>query len=810
MSSKIVTVWIGFVSFLYLVIVSSGGPTLELNLASWLFLSVTSMLFIIWIKEKKAITVLKNFLAINLWLILLLQFLQWISGYSVWFETIGPTALFLNSGLLTVTILLSQLLKRKISFSLGSQLLEWWNVVFITYLTVQLKFWSWCILSGTIGFDSQNFVTWSYTASKAWMPYRDVFYWYGLGTYFAEGTALIHITSLAWMFFTLVSWYFILKKATNNVWIAGAGWMLTTLNLLSSVGLGTWQRYGSSLVMGSFVAWTASQKVHPVFRFSLGFVIGSLIILIQDQGIYASLILAGTLFYLLSIGQWEQLKSMFWVCFGWSLGLLGWLSFLNTHNMMVAFFKQLVHTGELSLFAKISFYSSVTSIENLIIFAMIMTLGIDSILGWIRTNNKSHPTFSTILKIVWLGWLVLLQYKNITRRGMEEQFLYIIWGILALYSSSLIKRMRLKSSFKQFSVTVAAIFSLVWFGILLMVWTRPELSLTSPIISYYQHLSSSYPGLIWSYNTINTLNECRRSSLNSISSVVPQEYNQIVEWLKDQPDFSGRIFVWPETPLFYVLLNQLPAPVFNIYDATPISSQQRNIEFIERQSIKYVVLSTIPKPVQDGVPNELRSASIYQYLFTSFKPVKWFNSFVVLEKNQDAASKSNFVTDENLRANNEEYHTYLLNTEFRTLPQIWGKESEKTSSSWSLQTTPEVLSSKSAWTTLFDEQQITDRFIEIKIDTDSSIIETDAKPLVRLAIIDNEDNIATASFYPCFEESVCTIDKKFIPLFYDDRPVKKVEINTSEVGKVDQIFYRTTNTIPPSAANLEPRGSRQR
>lgn len=519
-----------------------------------------------------------------------------------------------------------------------SEWTSWLVIAGIAWFVSASYFIRSCEFSVQYEFDAQNFLTWEYTALAGYMPYRDVFYWYGLLMYFLPASYILQTGLALWSTALLVGVYGLLnvtlKQSKTKYW----AFTLLLILIDQFVGYHSFLRYGTGLII---TAWTAlawfqiTKRWQKPFWLGLGIITGSLFFLIQDQGLYVGLVLTGLFGANVITASSEWRRFSFWKDLvtqgGWLLGgitiaALPFVLWLMSQGGWSGYLTNLGLVGQMNSFAKVPYFGQYLLTMNMIVTVSIGLLILDL---WYRFlfHQSSLREPKQFLKIALLGIILLFQYKSVVRPSIANQFMFIPWVVLWIYLSDL--KILLTKYSKISWLNELMIVTLSVMGILLVITPT---QLTNGVRGFWHHLSADMSRTLSPKQRHLRQQSCLNTSFEALLEQAPPEYQQTVRWLESQPDFSGQIFSYPADPVFYILLHQMPAPYFNTYDATSETAQKLNVAFMQKPEIQYVVLNVQDTMTQDGVPNVLRNQRINEYLYTHFQPVVAFGKFVILRK----------------------------------------------------------------------------------------------------------------------------------------------------------------------------------
>lgn len=625
-------------------------------------------------------------------------------------------------------------------------------IVVLAGITLGDQLLLWCTQEFKLDFDSQNFTVWNYFAGKGYVPYRDFFYWYGLLTYYASSSPYAHLFSVGWLGVLLFGWLYLHQRLHRSWPISVAAWLGLLSVIQALTGQPAFLRYGSTIVLLPLMA-IFSLRRPKLGSFVAGALSSLLLALFFDQGIYAFLIFIGYYIFLITLREKRSITRPAYFTLGALAGFVPFAVWLFNTDAIEAFIQSVQDLGGISIFAKVPFAHLLNSRGNLLMSIGLWALAADCIYLW--WFKKRPVTEQDVTKLVWLGIVLILQYKNITRGSIEQMYSFVLIGISLLYwpkPSALLSR---KTAAQH--IGNAVIFLVLLLAGLQLI--RPEESVGYYVERWSEAVLHPKTITLLSPKLVGQLSQCQTTLEQSLPNSMPTDYQKVMEWINAQG--KPNIFVFPSDPIFYILFNQPPAPFFNGYDATPFKAQRANINYIVKHDVLYVILSMSTAPQQDGVPNEIRGPIMYSYLFNHFCPIHRIGEFLVLQKAEAACGAEEYFGADSLLA--EEYKTHLLTTQLGHLAQIT-QPTSLTAQNWQTSTAnqpiplAQTLSSANQLLLIFEHQ-----------------------PPETTTVIFNfsEGGNSQVQFASCRVEGVCTIDLSLMPAFYFPREVSDFSVITA-------------------------------
>lgn len=432
-------------------------------------------------------------------------------------------------------------------------------------------------------FDAQNLNLWEYSARLGMLPFKDVFYPYGLLPYFQQVYPMLRVLYLALPALYLTCIYWIFNKMAGGGKVMKLAFILLCIFIIEVTGFETFTRYGGALVIGLLAVTSLEVGKRAL---GLGVLVGLLFTGLFDQGTYA-LILVG---FSGIIKLWQDRrhwkKVLGWVIkflIGVLCGILPFVLFLAQHSLWLDFLSFLFYLRDVSIFGKTPFTPFATSPDNLFTFAILFLS-----ITWLSFKHiyKREPMFlmDKVMAITIL-FLIILEQKSFIR-SMDRQLTFLGFTAYLLFSFSFSQR-----------------FSRIW----------------RPIVLGALFLGSGMLALA-------------TSPVAVASYTKPYPYKQVLAEIRSDPNFNGKIYSFPGDPVFYIHTGQKPPFYFTAYEATPNYAQEKLIRYIGDNNIRFVLINTQLPALQDGVPNEVRNHLLTVYLRANFVFDKQIGAFAVWRK----------------------------------------------------------------------------------------------------------------------------------------------------------------------------------
>lgn len=250
------------------------------------------------------------------------------------------------------------------------------------------------------GFDAQNAHVWQYTARIGMLPYRDVFYPYGLLFYFQNtlsvallGTLLVSIFTFYVTAAFLESWWFVLFFSVFSV---------------RFIGFETWSRYGIGTCAALMIP-SLLRKPKVLSSVLIGVCTGLLFGLVQDQAVYVALIF----FFCAALQRRNVLALFLQFATGLLLGGLPFLGYLIYTQSLVGFVYQAKYLGLIAHAAKTPFIPFALSPSNVFVFAILFYTLCELSYQLISQRKSLSPAH--YVKAALVFFIILLEQKSILR-----------------------------------------------------------------------------------------------------------------------------------------------------------------------------------------------------------------------------------------------------------------------------------------------------------------------------------------------------------------------------------------------------------
>lgn len=602
-------------------------------------------------------------------------------------------------------------------------------------------------------FDYQTLFLWDYAAKIKLFPYKDIFYPYGLLSYFKDQNTILHSFYYLISLILLITIFFLLKRLWVNrllTYISFAGFLVFIERF---TGIETFNRYGIITVASMLLAFLFYRNIFLSKKttFIVGIAIGLLFPLLNDQGTYlaAAFLCFIILNPILKKNKIEINKnyfkniasSIFFSLCGGIIGLAPFIFSLSWHKALTDFGMYFFRLSDILLYAKTPFIATLRTPENkftlTILFLSIFYF------GYIFIYKKRNLSLNHYLQISLIFVLVLLEQKNIIR-SLDRQITFV--ALLLLIS--------LLPEFKNFWRKQILLF----FVLIAVLFGLPF----RPVVSLYTNSQSK------------NSDSCMEKNIANMTQSKPQ-YQKVVDKVKKTE--GGLVFSFPGDPIFYVLFKQTPPYYTSIYEASPLYAQKTNIQYIEDQKVQYVIYNFNISSIQDGVPDYVRGNLELKYILTNFTIVDRVDNFALLKRNYKAKDffKNSFLESLPTLKN------YLLNVDLANIPRSEGIHKRKF-----LESDTDIVTFSGNSIEEINNFLVRDNILS----KDKVLILTPQRyknntKNMSVTFETDDDLLTTVHFRKCDINLSCIINLKNIPLFFKERRLKEINIQKSTfVGEI--------------------------
>jgi hypothetical protein len=484
-----------------------------------------------------------------------------------------------------------------------------------------------------VDFDSVSVVAWQYLYANGSLPWRD--YWFPYSGGFDQLAPLYPDVTVRWthivlLFSVLLTTGFAVTGRSKSVVIAlCAIWVWLEAMGLTVPGASPRYFLGVSVILAAAAA--ANQRGMWAGA-ALG--IWSFYVFQEEvsQVVYAApglLLLAATCIWRPPHGQSRRdvMVKLSTAAGAFLLALAVFLLALTRHGQIVEWWTFVSTVGVLSDYsgwpADVSaWFTMPDSLDQFLMFVTILLLvgGLLQLL-WTRFNDvyMAVPSALAILS-------VMLLQKQVIRPGIETQVLGIpILGIALLVA----QRIRLRPPSWRYAAWTA--FS-GCFLVACFTWSLE--SNRQRLLTYLDVTSGVAPDLHYTLFGAEEWEPARRRYFSpasvTFSGVPAEEFSAQVQELTHMRA-EDNIFVLGDSAHLYMVLRRPVAFYVNLYNQSPLFSQQRTLQWLKEHNPKYLFWNP-DESTFDAVPNAVRVPLLYSYAVANFVPVGTAGRFEVLRR----------------------------------------------------------------------------------------------------------------------------------------------------------------------------------
>ena len=626
-----------------------------------------------------------------------------------------------------------------------------------------------------LSFDSQEFLLWNYSAINHYIPYKDFFYPYGLLSYYRNYNLIFILINYLFspILFTLT--FFLVKKMVKRSYYLYFSMLAFYIFVIKITGLDTFSRYGIFVISSLFFSYVfySSKQIQRSVLFSVGVFLGLVMSFIPDIGGYLITFLVFISIFneyikakkknLLSFKFFlELINKLKFIFFGFLIGIIPLIIYLLYFGNVLFFLGYFKEIQNIVLVAKTPFFSFINSPANIFTLS-ILFFGIFFIF-YKLLFFKDKFTLSLYFQISLIVDILILEQKSIIRSiDISITFISLILFILLFYElTGFVKKAKMASKIVYFVILLSIPFLLVLGN------SNNQYHLTDLPKSFHASIS----------------NTCFINNLNTFTLKNP-EYLTIVNEIKNQTDFNGKIFSFPiGDSAFYALLNQRP-PFYNaIFEGSSAKDQAQTIKYIEDNNIKFITINTNSSSIQDGVPDYIRQSILFKYIVNNYHPFNKINNHLLLKKsNQDDFFNSKFLQQI------PEYRDYLLNVYLYRIPYSEGIYKY----GFLAKTSPLVKTD--------DYKKIESFLKENNLSSKNKVIVilpslNSISSSIDYIKLQSGDGHSTTIFYnPCKKDKACIINLSNVPLFYKERIISHIIFDYKFKGLVTIYDLKDLNNL---------------
>ncbi len=614
-----------------------------------------------------------------------------------------------------------------------------------------------CKIFVPLNFDNQALLVWEYSASLGMLPYRDIFYPYGLLYYFKSQNAAF---SLLYFFLTPLLFtgvFIILKNLFKDKLFSYFSFFIFFLFIFVTTGFETFNRYGIVVVLSFLFAclFFFGKKFFYRSVFLTGILVGIVFSLINDQGIYALLLFFVFSIFDILVGKgfnvYKIIKEGSTFVVGFCIGVIPFFVYLAHQHALVPFLTYFKRLPELSFYAKTPFFHSIITSDNMFTFTALFVTLLFLVYKLLVANKRA--SFNTYIQVGLVCILILLEQKSIIR-SMDNQLIFI--GLLLFVALFY----ELKEALQKYKTPQFKTF-LLYGGIMIIIFFLIGIRFEKFAHQYFYRNN-----VIKVFQTVNT-----KKCVDNTMQFVPKEFGLVKDKLTVAPGFNGKIFSYPTDPIFYILFNQHPPQYTNAYDGSALAGQSDSIAYIQKNNIQYVIINTKIKALQDEVPDYIRTPHEFAYIINNFTPHLSVGNFLILKKDE----KKDFFNTLNSKTM-QRYAESLLTINLEDIPRSEGYHKKKYLGINRI--IIEKISLKEVNTYLKKNNIISEKkFLVLEFKKGSREKSS--------FIIKTKDGLETeVKFGQCEVGVPCVINLSRLPLFYKDRVLKEITGAEDKISKI--------------------------
>lgn len=577
-------------------------------------------------------------------------------------------------------------------------------------------------------FDGQNLIVWKYAASTKMLPYKEVFYPYGILNYFVNVNFTVTLINAFIFLLLLVGFLMCIVQVFKKSFYGYFVFSLFLGVILFVSGVSSFLRYGLAVLGALSLSLVLyNKKLNKKIAFFYGLVSGVFAFLVTDQGVYLSLFF--TLFFwidrifkqkrkFLSI---QNVKSYLIFLLGVMLGLLPFALYYLHLNILNDFVVHFFRTPDISLYAKTPYFHSLKS--NSGVFTVIVLFSSISYLSYAFFQKKPITKSFYALFALTVVFFVIEQKGIIRYLGQQIIFLPVLMGFVLLFELFSKRILRLERAFKYLSSVFVS-------GLLLYF-------ILNPLPGYSQKL-------VLDYKFANV------------------DYSQVVARIRTDKYSNGKLFSLPSDPILYIVNKQKPPYFFTVYDGSPKYAQNMSINYIKQSNIKYVIYNSAITSIQDGVPDYLRAPNLFKYILNNFYPASKIGTFVILK-----LGSVDFF-DPKLSSKFADIQKYFLEVDLGSIPYSEGYYKKNLFNGDLF-----VLVGNSSEMSIPSRNKFL--LVYFKNDKKGNSIIT----------IHTKDDLKTQIFFEsCAADFPCVINLSNIPLFYKNRSISGITFDKNSINQL--------------------------
>ena len=637
-----------------------------------------------------------------------------------------------------------------------------------------------CQFFQDLSFDNQIFIAWQHSSLVGLLPYKNIYYPYGIMTYFKNTVPLFSLLNIV---FTPIL-FSIVFIAIRNIWknriICYLLFTSFFIFIVFYTNLNVFNRYGIMVCMGLLFAFLFSRRIYiSVFQaFAIGITTGVIFSLINDQGIYSFFlfVLLQVLNPIIRNGLIELkkrkyylqiLKIFFSYTLGFFVGFMPFFIFLIKNDMLSQFTSYTSQISDFAIYGKTPFIPYSMTIDNIFIYITLFTTVF--LLTYRLSLAKRIFNLSLYMKIVLLVLLVFLEQKSIVRSiSTQITFVSYLLLIFLLYELNAFLTKKNISTSKRV-LTCGSIVILIFC-----------IGLNSNNSFQFRVPVNNVSSLNEVFHQVNR--QCLEKNLFSARTIYPS-YKYIESKIKRDSE-KPVIFDYLSDPVFYALFNQKPPYYFTIFESTPLYAQEENIKYIKKHNVEYIIYNINMSSIADGVPEYIRGNLLFKYLVNNFEPYDKKDSFIIFKKKNN----TDFFKQESSR-NITEFRKYLLNINLGAIPRSEGRYKFN----FLTKNANKIKSGDSEKINLLLKSNVINSSNKFLVLTPE--LYTNHEKQMKIVLGSQHDLYTIVTFYRCGVGESCIINISNLPLFYKERVLTKIIVDKSFKGRIQLIENQTNKEL---------------
>lgn len=613
------------------------------------------------------------------------------------------------------------------------------GVFFLTYKNIQ-----YCRIYTNLGFDGQYGILWNYTLEKGLVPFRDIFYPYGILSYYANWNYLTNLVPYVLYIFLLACVYYFVKKIFLHNYLSLLVALCYVFFLEKYTGMYLVNRYGVSLIFGLFCINLIILKKKYSYKYILflGFINGLAFGLLGDPGIYCGLlfIFVYALRHILVLRKRmiaefieHTIKDILIYTTAFVIGAIPFILFLFITNSFSSYLVFLIDMSNLVTAWKTPLIPFINSSDNIFTLVIFYTSTLYICLNLLLRKRLSLLDY---YQIVILFLIFLLEHKSLIK-SIDRQMTFVSFFLgIILIQNILNKLVSIGLNRYRWMYLV-----LVFFFILFIYPFAKRPYLQEKKFNLYDVKT-------------NNISKCVSANIRTIlkaSDVYSNEH--IVSILKDK----GNIYSFPGELVWYVLLNSNVVKYPDTYTASYSKAEEFRLEYLKVNKPQYILYNFTRFALIDGVPDYIRVGQELKYILTNYYPIVREGDILILKK----SDKSTDFFDNSIVREDPSIIQHLLNVSFGNLPRSEGYYKLKESNGV-------------RFNLVNEEEERVDQYSEntlLLISHNKSFEEFSS------IILKTSDGLKTKIEYMNCEAEICIINLDRVPLFYKPRKITSVEFD---------------------------------